>query len=315
MNANRLIEEWRRQGRVLEVEGANTILWRMGQGETVICVHGVPTSGFLYRKLLPELASRGLEGVTLDLPGLGLAGRPADFDYSWSGLVAWYLKAIDAAGIRHFHLVVHDIGGPNRRIDQRVEQFYGIAVFVKLLYLDIRTESQRILLPAWAAWVDRRCTMHPLSSLETPARLTGACDGVASIGYILASGWNGPFRQFYRPACPPPSETSIIQEQEHFLRGFPRLVDDLGFRRLAQAQQHLVEDAGLQQSGKHLGCGVLVAHPPALALRPQIEIAGEHGVACAGRLFMVAPAQFGKTMRIAGNDAIERQLIARQHMT
>jgi hypothetical protein len=32
MNADRLIEEWRRQGRVLEVEGANTVLWRMGQG-------------------------------------------------------------------------------------------------------------------------------------------------------------------------------------------------------------------------------------------------------------------------------------------
>src|SRR6202163_1606130 len=94
MNATRLIEEWRRQGRVLEVEGANTVLWRMGQGETVICVHGVPTSGFLYRKLLPELASRGLEGVTLDLPGLGLASRPADFDYSWSGLAAWYLCLI-----------------------------------------------------------------------------------------------------------------------------------------------------------------------------------------------------------------------------
>jgi pimeloyl-ACP methyl ester carboxylesterase len=72
MNATRLIEEWRGQGRILKVEGANTVLWRMGQGETVICIHGVPTSSFLYRKLLPELASRGLEGVTVDLPGLGL---------------------------------------------------------------------------------------------------------------------------------------------------------------------------------------------------------------------------------------------------
>ena len=98
----------------------------MGQGETVICVHGVPASGFLYRKLLPELASRGLEGVTLDLPGLGLAGRPADFDYSWSGFAAWYLKAIDAAGIKNFHLVVHDIGGPIgfdviRRVPDRIK--------------------------------------------------------------------------------------------------------------------------------------------------------------------------------------------------
>src|SRR5258707_15010260 len=148
--------------------------------------------------------------------------------------------------------------------------------------------------------------MHPLSSLETPARLSGACDGVASIGYILASGWNGPFRQFYRPACPPPSETFVVQKQEHFLRGFPRLVDDLGFRRLAQAQQHLVEDAGLQQSGKHLGCGALVAHPPALALCPKIEIAGELGVTGAGRLFVVAPTEFGKAVCIAGNDAVER---------
>jgi pimeloyl-ACP methyl ester carboxylesterase len=112
MHASRLIEEWRAQGQVLQVKGANTILWRSGRGEIVICIHGVPTSGFLYRKLLPELASRGLEGVTLDLPGLGLADRPLDFDYSWSGLAKWYLEAIDAAGIADFHLVVHDIGGP-----------------------------------------------------------------------------------------------------------------------------------------------------------------------------------------------------------
>jgi pimeloyl-ACP methyl ester carboxylesterase len=82
--------------------------------------------GFLYRKLLPELASRGLEGVTLDLPGLGLADRPADFDYSWSGFATWYLKAIDAAGITNFHLVVHDIGGPIgfdiiRRVPSRIK--------------------------------------------------------------------------------------------------------------------------------------------------------------------------------------------------
>jgi pimeloyl-ACP methyl ester carboxylesterase len=125
MTGSGLIDEWRRQGRVLEVEGANTVLWRMGHGEAVICLHGVPTSGFLYRKLLPELASRNLEGITLDLPGLGLADRPAEFDYRWSGLAAWCLKAFDAAGIKTFHLVVHDIGGPIgfdiiRRVPDRI---------------------------------------------------------------------------------------------------------------------------------------------------------------------------------------------------
>src|SRR4030088_2069246 len=51
-----------------------------------------------------------------------------------------------------------------------------------------------------AAWVDRQCTMHPLSSCEAPARLSGACDGIANIGYILASGHDGPFGQFYAKA-------------------------------------------------------------------------------------------------------------------
>jgi len=31
-----------------------------------------------------------------------------------------------------------------------------------------------------AAWVDRQCTMHPLSSFEAPAQISGACDGIAT---------------------------------------------------------------------------------------------------------------------------------------
>jgi hypothetical protein len=30
---------------------------------------------------------------------------------------------------------------------------------------------------------------------------TGASDGLATIGYILAGGWDGPFRQFYELAA------------------------------------------------------------------------------------------------------------------
>jgi pimeloyl-ACP methyl ester carboxylesterase len=43
---------------------------------------------------------------------MGLAERPARFDYSWSGLSAWTVRAIDALGLKRVHLVVHDIGGP-----------------------------------------------------------------------------------------------------------------------------------------------------------------------------------------------------------
>ncbi|MFQ3217578.1 alpha/beta fold hydrolase [Paraperlucidibaca sp.] len=125
MSAKKLIQQWKQQGQPLQVSAANSYIWRQGTGEPVVCMHGVPASGFLYRKVLPELAKRGFEGITLDLPGLGLADRPTNFDYSWSGLSAWYVKALDAAGIDRFHLVVHDIAGPIgfdliRRLPERI---------------------------------------------------------------------------------------------------------------------------------------------------------------------------------------------------
>jgi haloalkane dehalogenase len=83
-----------------------------GDGPPVVCLHGVPASSFLYRKLVPELAGHGLRGIAFDFPGLGLAERPAEFDYSWSGLARWSARAIDALGIDRCHLVVHDIAGP-----------------------------------------------------------------------------------------------------------------------------------------------------------------------------------------------------------
>ncbi len=75
-------------------------------------LHGVPASSFLYRKVIPRLADQGLRAIALDFPGLGLADRPAGFDYCWSGLARWLGEAIDALELDRCHLVVHDIGGP-----------------------------------------------------------------------------------------------------------------------------------------------------------------------------------------------------------
>lgn len=112
MSSRRVLDAWKASGETLEVPGASTRIWREGRGEPVFCLHGVPSSAFVYRKILPELARVGLEGVALDFPGLGLAARPRHFDYTWTGLAKWFLQALDAARIERFHLVVHDIGGP-----------------------------------------------------------------------------------------------------------------------------------------------------------------------------------------------------------
>jgi pimeloyl-ACP methyl ester carboxylesterase len=112
MNSREVIAQHEASGRRFTAGGVGSFVLDAGAGEPVVCLHGVPASSFLYRKLDVELAACGVRGLAFDLPGLGLAERPVDFDYTWSGLGRFALAAVDALGLERFHLVVHDIGGP-----------------------------------------------------------------------------------------------------------------------------------------------------------------------------------------------------------
>ncbi|HET9648902.1 MAG TPA: alpha/beta fold hydrolase [Microlunatus sp.] len=107
-----IVDAHGRSGRRIAVEGVETFLLDKGDGEPVVCLHGVPASSFLYRKVVAELATRGLRGIAFDLPGLGLADRPRGFDYSWTGLGRFAAATVDTLQLDRFHLVGHDIGAP-----------------------------------------------------------------------------------------------------------------------------------------------------------------------------------------------------------
>jgi len=112
MNASQVIAAYERTGRYYFAGGVQSFVIDEGQGEAVVCIHGVPASAFLYRKVVRELAAKGLRRIAFDLPGLGLAERPVDFDYTWTGLGRFATAAVEALGLDRFHLVVHDVGGP-----------------------------------------------------------------------------------------------------------------------------------------------------------------------------------------------------------
>jgi haloalkane dehalogenase len=112
MSSADVIERHQSAGRSFEADGVRSFVREEGQGDVVVCLHGVPSSCFLYRKVLAELAARGLRGIAFDLPGLGLAERPTGYDYRFSGLGRFCAAAVDALELDRFHLVVHDVGGP-----------------------------------------------------------------------------------------------------------------------------------------------------------------------------------------------------------
>ncbi|WAJ42552.1 alpha/beta fold hydrolase [Mycobacterium sp. Aquia_216] len=111
---NRLLERYRSSGRFFTAAGIKSFVLDEGPRDApaVVCVHGVPSSAYLYRKVVPALAGTGLRAIAIDLPGLGLAERPADADYTWTGLGRWLLSATNELQLDRFHLLLHDIGGP-----------------------------------------------------------------------------------------------------------------------------------------------------------------------------------------------------------
>ncbi|MEZ0470829.1 alpha/beta fold hydrolase [Luteimonas salinilitoris] len=82
-----------------------------GQGETLLFVHGNPTWSFMFRKQILALRDR-YRCVAIDHLGFGLSDKPADAPYGPRLHAENLLGFIDALGLKHITLVLHDWGGP-----------------------------------------------------------------------------------------------------------------------------------------------------------------------------------------------------------
>jgi len=112
MRKPRLVEEHEAAGKRIVVDDHHIFVREEGEGEPVLLLHGVPSSSFLFRKMLPELADHGLRAISFDFPGVGLSDKPKDIDYDWHSLADWVGHVVDALALPPVHLVLHDIAGP-----------------------------------------------------------------------------------------------------------------------------------------------------------------------------------------------------------
>lgn len=94
-----------------DVDGLRLHYTTAGEGEPVLLLHGWPTSSFLWRNVMPEIAA-GNRVIALDLPGFGRSDKPLDASYSfffYERVLDGFLAALD---IETTSLAVHDLGGP-----------------------------------------------------------------------------------------------------------------------------------------------------------------------------------------------------------
>jgi haloalkane dehalogenase len=103
---------WPYPPRYVEQDGLRMHYVDEGAGDPVLLLHGEPTWGFLYRRMIPGLAAAG-RVVVPDLLGFGRSDKPVDQDaYSYDmhyRSIERFALELDLAGLT---AVVHDWGGP-----------------------------------------------------------------------------------------------------------------------------------------------------------------------------------------------------------
>lgn len=98
--------------RVTWGEGLSTPVIDVGDGPTIVFVHGVPDSGELWTPLVAELSGR-FRCIAPDLHGLGGSRVPRDFDLSLESRASWLGGLLDAVRVEgEVDIVCHDFGGP-----------------------------------------------------------------------------------------------------------------------------------------------------------------------------------------------------------
>lgn len=83
-----------------------------GQGKVVLLLHGVPTSSWLYRHIIPELNSKGYRVIAPDMLGFGSSDNPSELSlYTAQQHAKRLLELMDHLELNTWTQVIHDAGG------------------------------------------------------------------------------------------------------------------------------------------------------------------------------------------------------------
>ena len=97
----------------IEVNGKRMAYVEMGQGDPIVFQHGNPTSSYLWRNIMPALASRG-RCIAVDLIGMGDSDKldnPGPDSYRYVEHRDFLFKAWEQLGVKeNVTLVIHDWG-------------------------------------------------------------------------------------------------------------------------------------------------------------------------------------------------------------
>jgi haloalkane dehalogenase len=169
----------------LEVDGLRMHYLDEGDGDPVLCLHGEPTWSYLYRTVIPVLATAA-RVIAPDYLGFGRSDKPTDIGwYTFDRHCASMARLVEELDLRRLTIVVQDWGGP---IGMRlaVEQPERVS---RLVILNTGVGGGR---PPSDAWLRFRDVVRAAGGNFQPGRLIrrGAVRGLAD---EIVAAYDAPF--------------------------------------------------------------------------------------------------------------------------
>lgn len=102
----------RDQQQLLAVDNGSVAYTDHGTGPAIVLLHGVPTSSWMYRQIIPDLQDSA-RVITIDFLGFGSSDKPEGGDEIYGPAVqaARVQAVLDHLGVREHALLMHDMGG------------------------------------------------------------------------------------------------------------------------------------------------------------------------------------------------------------
>lgn len=92
----------------ISVNGSNMHYYDVGSGDPILFLHGIPTSAYAWRHIIPAMSSQG-RCIAPDLIGMGQSDKP-DIEYRVFDHIAYIEAFIDALKLKNITLVLHAWG-------------------------------------------------------------------------------------------------------------------------------------------------------------------------------------------------------------
>jgi len=139
INGQLTYDEFRSQQKSFTSEDGVIKYIDKGSGPVIVLLHGVPSSGWLYRKMIDPLVEGGYRVIVPDMLGFGSSDSPKGYDlYNPKNHGKRLLALMDELDIEYWSHVTHDAGGlwTWEVFDEAPKRIEELIILNTLLYED-----------------------------------------------------------------------------------------------------------------------------------------------------------------------------------